>query len=90
MKNCTLSPISKISKLDRPECEFLLSPQQPQQQYVASTWVKLLELPDPYSHDEALLMCEYPDGNWSVWIPNFGEAVLSPYQFCHINSWKYW
>ncbi|WP_019499085.1 hypothetical protein [Pseudanabaena sp. PCC 6802] len=86
MKNGTLPP---VSTLDRPECKFLLSPKQPQQQYEPSTWVKLLELPNPYSFDEALLMCEYDDGNWSVWIPNHGEAVLSPYQFCHLDSWNY-
>ncbi|MEE3719677.1 hypothetical protein V2H45_23325 [Tumidithrix elongata RA019] len=47
-----------------------------------SAWVTLLELPDPYCFNEALLMCEYPDGKWAAWIPDFGEVTLHSGQFC--------
>ncbi|PSF38721.1 hypothetical protein C7H19_04225 [Aphanothece hegewaldii CCALA 016] len=46
----------------------------------ASTWVKLRELPSPYSHDEALLLCKTEDGFWIAWIPDYGEIKLSPRQ----------
>jgi len=45
-------------------------------------WVKLLELPSDYSHDEALLLCEHSDEEWVAWIPNHGEAILHTSQFC--------
>jgi hypothetical protein len=48
----------------------------------ASTWVRLLEQPSPYCLNEALLMCEYPDGKWAAWIPDFGEVTLHSGQFC--------
>ena len=49
-----------------------------------STWVKLSEPPQASSYDEALLMCQYPDGHWSAWIPDLGEVKLNPAQFCRI------
>ncbi|MGC1393033.1 MAG: hypothetical protein WA828_02040 [Coleofasciculaceae cyanobacterium] len=42
----------------------------------ASTWVKLQELPNPYSHDEALLLCQNSDTEWTVWIPDHGQMIL--------------
>jgi len=45
-------------------------------------WVKLLELPSPYSQDEALLLCEDTPGTWAVWIPEYGETTLTNGQFC--------
>lgn len=60
-----------------------LIPWQPQQQ--PSTWVKLLELPNPYSDDEALLLCQHSDQEWVVWIPNHGEAILHSSQFYHFR-----
>ena len=42
----------------------------------AATWVKLQELPNPYSHDEALLLCQHSDTEWIVWIPDHGEMIL--------------
>lgn len=47
----------------------------------AGNWVRLLEPLSPYSLDEALLLCEAKDNNWVVWIPDYGEAVLSREQF---------
>ena len=46
-----------------------------------STWVKLRERPNPYSHDEALLLCQHSDTEWIVWIPEHGEMVLHRSQF---------
>lgn len=42
----------------------------------AATWVKLPELPNPYSHDEALLLCQHSDTEWIVWIPDHGQMIL--------------
>lgn len=50
--------------------------------YQASTWVHLMELPSPLSHDEALLLCQHSEDEWIVWIPDYGEAVLNERQFC--------
>jgi len=45
------------------------------------TWVELLELPNPYSHDEALLLCQTSSSEWVVWIPEHGEVILHRSQF---------
>ncbi len=47
-----------------------------------NTWVKLLELPNPYTQDEALLLCEDAPETWDVWIPEYGETTLTSGQFC--------
>lgn len=59
------------------ECNFDAS-----EPYQASTWVHLMELPSPFSHDEALLLCQHSEDEWIVWIPDHGEAVLNERQFC--------
>jgi hypothetical protein len=51
------------------------------QEWQASTWVKLQEPPSPYSHDEALLLCQHSDTEWIVWIPEYGEMLLHRNQF---------
>jgi hypothetical protein len=43
--------------------------------------VKLREAPSPYSHDEALLLCQQSDTEWVAWVPDYGEIVLDHYQF---------
>lgn len=48
-----------------------------QQHFQANTWVKLLELPNPYSFDEALLLCPISQYEWIAWIPDHGEAVVT-------------
>ncbi|KYC43349.1 hypothetical protein WA1_11785 [Scytonema hofmannii PCC 7110] len=48
----------------------------------ANNWVKLIELPSPYSFDEALLLCQVSQDEWLAWIPDHGEAVLNNRQFC--------
>lgn len=62
-----------------------LSAEEPQVSLQPSTWVKLLDLPGPFSFDEALLLCEYPEGQWLAWVPDFGEILLSPGQFCPLR-----
>jgi hypothetical protein len=49
-------------------------------------WVKLLELPSPYSFEEALLLCSLSDDKWVAWIPDHGEVVLHARQFCEISQ----
>ncbi len=51
----------------------------------ATVWVKLLELPNPYSDDEALLLCQHSEREWVVWIPNHGEAVIPETSFCRLS-----
>ncbi|MEB3151235.1 MAG: hypothetical protein VKL60_19725 [Sphaerospermopsis sp.] len=42
-----------------------------------NTWVKLLYLPDAFSFDEALLLCQVSQEEWVAWIPDYGEALLN-------------
>jgi hypothetical protein len=51
----------------------------------ASTWVQLLELPSPYSHDEALLLCQHSETEWIAWVPEYGEMILHRHQFRQPN-----
>ncbi|HEY9735632.1 MAG TPA: hypothetical protein V6D06_05090 [Trichocoleus sp.] len=44
-------------------------------------WVTLREPISPFNHREALLLCRQV-GDWVVWIPDHGEATMSPSQFC--------
>lgn len=50
--------------------------------HLSDTWVRLLELPNPYSHDEALILCQHSESEWVAWIPDHGEAILNNRQFC--------
>ena len=52
-----------------------------EQEFEASTWVQLRELPSSYSHDEALLLCQHSESEWIVWIPDYGEMILHRSQF---------
>jgi hypothetical protein len=47
-------------------------------------WVALMEAFTPYSHDEALLLCQHSPDEWVVWIPDHGEAILHYRQFCPV------
>jgi hypothetical protein len=47
----------------------------------AGTWVDLLDRPNDWSHDEALLLCEQSEHEWVAWIPDYGEATLQSRQF---------
>ena len=48
----------------------------------ANTWVRLLDILNPFCHDEALLLCQESDSEWVAWIPDHGEASLRVWQFC--------
>ncbi|NWF59488.1 MAG: hypothetical protein HXY43_09330 [Fischerella sp.] len=52
-----------------------------QQHFQIASWVRLLELPNPYSFDEALLLCPISENEWVAWIPDHGEALLHTRQF---------
>lgn len=52
--------------------------------HTANTWVQLLQLPNDFSHDEALLLCQLSSDEWVAWVPQHGEIVLHTHQFCSI------
>ena len=51
------------------------------QDFQSNTWVKVLELPNLFSFEEALLLCLISENKWLTWIPDYGEAVLHTGQF---------
>jgi hypothetical protein len=53
------------------------------QQLRTSTWVNLLLLPNPFSFDEALLLCPVSAYEWLAWVPDHGETILNIRQFRH-------
>lgn len=53
------------------------------QEFSTSTWVHLLELPSPFSSDEALLLCRISADKWLAWVPEHGEVILHSGQFRH-------
>ncbi|WP_375473671.1 hypothetical protein [uncultured Nostoc sp.] len=53
------------------------------QRFRASTWVNLLQLPKPFSFDEALLLCPVSADDWLAWIPDHGETILNIGQFSY-------
>ncbi|NJL37119.1 MAG: hypothetical protein HC899_10360 [Leptolyngbyaceae cyanobacterium SM1_4_3] len=57
-------------------------PEVAQTTFQASTWVQLSELPNPFSFDEALLLCQQSGDRWLAWVPDHGEILLHKSQFC--------
>lgn len=53
------------------------------QRLATSRWVKLLQFPNPYSFDEALLLCQVSDDEWVAWIPDHGEVTLHYGEFSY-------
>lgn len=53
-----------------------------------SVWVWLATLPNPYSHDQALLLCRHSDDEWIAWIPDHGETVLHRSEFYFDEDWN--
>lgn len=47
----------------------------------ANVWVQLRDRPTPFSHDEALLLCEELRDRWVAWLPDHGEITLHRSQF---------
>jgi len=74
-------------KLDSHRPDFVVQArrhnQKGLQQLRASTWVKLLLLPNPFSFDEALLLCPISADEWLAWIPDHGETILNIRQFSY-------
>ncbi|MFN6474749.1 hypothetical protein [Nostoc sp. DedQUE07] len=74
-------------KLDSRRPDFAVQPKRQNleglQQLRASTWVNLLQLPNPFSFDEALLLCPVSADEWLAWIPDHGEAILNIRQFSY-------
>ena len=60
--------------------------EQSQQEFQAYTWVQLLELPSPFSFNEALLLCQHSEEQWVAWIPDYGEIMIHTSQFCQIRA----
>ena len=58
---------------------------QRKHEYEPSAWVQLLDLPNPFSYGEALLLCKHSEDEWVVWIPDHGETVLHVSQFFLAN-----
>ncbi|BAY12833.1 hypothetical protein [Calothrix sp. NIES-2098] len=57
--------------------------QESPQEFATASWVKLLQLPNPFSYEEALLLCQVSQDEWLAWIPDHGEAILHTKQFCY-------
>ena len=57
--------------------------QESPQKFATSRWVKLLQLPNPFSFDEALLLCQVSEDEWLAWIPDHGEAILHNRDFSY-------
>jgi hypothetical protein len=53
------------------------------QQLRAFTWVNLLQLPNPLSFDEALLLCPVSTDEWLAWVPDHGEAIFNIREFSY-------
>jgi hypothetical protein len=59
-----------------------------QQASSPNTWVRLAVLPNPYSHNQGLLLCRHSDDEWLVWIPDHGEAILHRSEFFFDSDWN--
>ncbi|ELS31687.1 MULTISPECIES: hypothetical protein [Pseudanabaena] len=78
MNTTTRQHLSKTTRNIRQNAPQCLTP-------LPSTWVTLLDPPNSSCYDEALLMCQYSDGCWAAWIPDFGEIGLHSGQFCRLS-----
>ncbi|WP_013320558.1 hypothetical protein [Gloeothece verrucosa] len=59
----------EIYKTSVSSVPFLRTPQP-------GMWIPLEELPSPFAHDEALLICQLSKHQWISWIPEHGEYIL--------------
>ncbi|MEM8643029.1 MAG: hypothetical protein AAGG51_30060 [Cyanobacteria bacterium P01_G01_bin.54] len=76
--------LSHSPVLPQPEQSTRPDPTQlcnPDLNYTRTSWVKLHHLPNPYSFDEALLLCQESADQWRAWIPDHGEVVLHQAEF---------
>ncbi|WP_038021410.1 hypothetical protein [Synechocystis sp. PCC 7509] len=70
--NFCIVPVGQIDWANKTSCNLTLA---------SDTWVHLLKLPNEYSYDEALLLCDLGADKWVAWIPNYGETVLDARDF---------
>lgn len=49
--------------------------------YNRDAWVKLINPPSRFSHEEALLLCQESPDTWVAWVPDYGEVILSKNDF---------
>jgi len=70
-----------------PAAQFYSTPSASQATSPA-VWVHLAALPNPYSHDQGLLLCRHSDDEWLVWIPDYGEAILHRSEFYFDIDWN--
>jgi hypothetical protein len=73
----------QLERTLRIPCEFFPSQENVilPPSFTPSTWIKLRELPGPFSADEALLLCQYSENQWLAWVPEYGEILLDTDQF---------
>lgn len=50
-------------------------------QIKAGEWVRLPRPLSPFSQSEALLLCQSERHLWLAWVPGYGEALLTTWQF---------
>ena len=75
MKTKLLQRTSNLSSPSLQQWDCKLEPQ-------AGDWAHLFTLPNPYSYDEGLLLCQCSEQEWLAWIPDHGEAVIEANKFC--------
>lgn len=63
----------------------LEQPKARSQRRSTTQWVQMIELPDPFSYDQALLLDRYSEDEWIAWVPDYGEVMLhiSEFYFAH-------
>lgn len=52
------------------------------------TWVRLATSLSPFSHNEAMLLCQAAPESWIAWVPDYGEVVLQISEFYLPSDWN--
>lgn len=56
--------------------------------FAPSAWVRLANALSPFSHDEAMLLCQTSAEEWIAWVPDYGEVVLHLSEFYLPAEWN--
>lgn len=56
--------------------------------FASSTWVRLAKPLSPFSHDEAMLLCQASAEEWIAWVPDHGEVMLHLSEFYLPSDWN--
>ncbi|WP_088892906.1 hypothetical protein [Leptolyngbya ohadii] len=56
--------------------------------FAPSTWVRLATSLSPFSHEEAMLLCQASSEEWIAWVPDYGEVVLHLSEFYLPTEWN--